>query len=70
MVKYASAHIDGVESELVVQYSHSAQANPDTINEVRRILLEHLAQVRAEEAASAPAPPVRRAHGPVTAPPP
>lgn len=42
VVAYDSAHIDGVESELVVTSGHSCQANPHTINEVRRILLEHL----------------------------
>lgn len=42
VVAYESAHIDGVESELVVTSGHSCQANPYTINEVRRILLEHL----------------------------
>ena len=28
MVEYKSAHIDGVESELVVNSGHSAQSNP------------------------------------------
>jgi pimeloyl-ACP methyl ester carboxylesterase len=42
VVKYQSAHIADVESELVVNSSHSAQANPHTIGEVKRILLEHL----------------------------
>ena len=42
IVEYQSAHIDGVESELVVRSGHSCQANPHTIEEVRRILLEHL----------------------------
>jgi pimeloyl-ACP methyl ester carboxylesterase len=42
VVKYTSAHIDGVESELVVRSPHSCQANPRTMDEVRRILLEHL----------------------------
>jgi hypothetical protein len=50
VVKYSSAHIDGVDSELVVRGGHSTQANPVTIGEVRRILLEQLA---------APAPQVR-----------
>jgi pimeloyl-ACP methyl ester carboxylesterase len=44
VVKYESAHIDGVESELVVRSPHSCQDNPHTIAEVRRILLEHLEQ--------------------------
>jgi pimeloyl-ACP methyl ester carboxylesterase len=42
VVKYTSAHIEGVESELVVRSGHSCQGNPATIEEVRRILLEHL----------------------------
>ncbi len=42
IVKYKSAHIEGVESELVVRSAHSCQANPNTIGEVRRILREHL----------------------------
>lgn len=39
VVEYQSAHIDGVESELIVDSSHSAQGNPHTVEEVRRILL-------------------------------
>ncbi|HSV06039.1 MAG TPA: hypothetical protein VLI07_05980 [Candidatus Binatus sp.] len=43
VVEYNSAHIDGVESEVVVTHQvHSCQANPHTIAEVRRILLENL----------------------------
>ena len=41
VVKYSSAHIEGVESELVVRSSHSTQGRPETIEEVRRILLLH-----------------------------
>ena len=41
VVEFKSAHIDGVESELVVRSSHSTQGNPHTIEEVRRILLRH-----------------------------
>jgi pimeloyl-ACP methyl ester carboxylesterase len=43
VVAYASAHVDGVESEFVVRSPHSCQDNPHTIQEVRRILLEHAA---------------------------
>jgi pimeloyl-ACP methyl ester carboxylesterase len=43
MVAYESAHIDGVESEKVVRSSHSTQGHPETIEETRRILREHLA---------------------------
>jgi hypothetical protein len=41
VVEYKSAHIDGVESELVVRSGHSTQSTPETIEEVRRILYEH-----------------------------
>jgi len=41
VVRYTSAHIDGVESELVVRSSHSTQARAETIEEVRRILYQH-----------------------------
>lgn len=42
VVAYRSAHIDGVESELVVRSGHSMQSNPNVVAEVRRILLKHL----------------------------
>jgi pimeloyl-ACP methyl ester carboxylesterase len=41
VVKYQSAHIEGVESELIVHDVHSTQANPHTIEEVSRILHLH-----------------------------
>jgi hypothetical protein len=41
VVEYKSAHIDGTESELIVRSGHSTQAEPATIEEVRRILYEH-----------------------------
>jgi len=41
VVKYSSAHIDGVESEKIVRSGHSMQGNPETIQEVKRILFEH-----------------------------
>ncbi len=42
VVSYRSAHIDGVASELVVHWGHSTQDHPQAIEEVRRILLQHL----------------------------
>ncbi len=43
VVEYSSAHIEPVESELVVRpSSHSTQGNPHTIEEVRRILRLHM----------------------------
>jgi len=45
VVTYASAHLDGVESEFIVRDQHSCQGNPLVIEEVRRILLAHLASI-------------------------
>jgi hypothetical protein len=42
VVAYDSASMEGVASELVVRSGHSTQGEPATIEEVRRILLEHL----------------------------
>ena len=42
VVKYSSAHITPVESELIVKSNHSTQGNPHTIEEVRRILRLHM----------------------------
>ena len=43
VVEYKSAHIDGVESELVIEHQdHSTQSNPLAVREVHRILLEQL----------------------------
>jgi hypothetical protein len=41
VVAYKSAHIDGVQSELIVRSGHSVQSNPQAVQEVRRILLLH-----------------------------
>jgi pimeloyl-ACP methyl ester carboxylesterase len=43
VVAYESAHLDGVASEKVVHSGHSTQSEPDTIQEVRRILRAHVA---------------------------
>jgi len=42
VVKYSSAHIDGVASEKVVRSGHSTQGNPETIQEIKRILFERV----------------------------
>lgn len=42
VVAYESAHIEGVQSEKVVRSVHSTQSHPETIEEVRRILREHI----------------------------
>jgi hypothetical protein len=46
VVKYTSAHVDYVESELVVRSFHSCQDKPPTIEELRRILHLHLEQLK------------------------
>jgi hypothetical protein len=44
VVTFQSARLDGVESKLVIPFAdHSVQGHPLTIEEVRRILLEHAA---------------------------
>jgi pimeloyl-ACP methyl ester carboxylesterase len=43
VVSYWSSHLDGAQSELVVNANHSAQCNPDAIAEVKRILRMNLA---------------------------
>ena len=45
VVAYRSAHLAGVESELVVESGHSLQDHPETVEEVRRILLYHARNV-------------------------
>ena len=42
VVEYSSAHLDGMASEFIVRSDHSSQLNPLAIDEVRRILVEHL----------------------------
>ena len=65
VVEYKSAHIDGVESELVVEdQGHSTQGNPLAVREVRRILNEELARgtppPAIHTADAAPAPVLRQ----------
>jgi pimeloyl-ACP methyl ester carboxylesterase len=47
LVEYSSAHVDYAESEYIVRSFHSCQDKPPTIEEVRRILYEHLASLPA-----------------------
>ncbi len=42
VVSYRSARLDGTSSELIVRSGHSTHGEPAAIEEVRRILLEHL----------------------------
>jgi hypothetical protein len=43
VVPYASAHLDGAQSERVVRSDHSVQETPEAILELRRILRLHMA---------------------------
>jgi len=52
VVSYQSAHLDGVDSELVVISGHSSQSNPIVVEEIRRILIEHLGDTVLEEEAA------------------
>ena len=45
VVSYRSAHVDEAVSELIVRSGHSVQGNPEAIEEIRRILLQHLGTV-------------------------
>lgn len=40
VVKYTSAHVDGVASEKIVLSGDSTQGHPETIQEIKRILFE------------------------------
>lgn len=54
VVAYESAHLDGVATEVVVRSAHSCQGHPGTVEEMRRILREHVGEVRAAPAEQAP----------------
>lgn len=45
VVQYTSAHLEGMESEFIVNSDHSSQLHPLAIDEVRRILVEHLSDL-------------------------
>ncbi|MFC5050847.1 esterase/lipase family protein [Rubritalea spongiae] len=42
VVPYWSSHLKGAESELIVPSGHSSHRNPEAVEEMRRILHEHL----------------------------
>ena len=49
VVDFASAHMDDVESEIMVEARHQdIHQTPRATLEVRRILIEHLAEARSE----------------------
>jgi hypothetical protein len=57
VVRFESAHIDGVESELVVRSGHSVQSHPETLREVRRILILHAEETCRERGIGCAEPP-------------
>ncbi|HMP01551.1 MAG TPA: hypothetical protein PKC45_03515 [Gemmatales bacterium] len=58
VVPYESAHMPEAASELVVTADHmTVHQHPLAVQEVRRILLEHLAQLKRAEVVPASAPP-------------
>lgn len=55
IVAYTSAHLDNVESEVVVDAYHTTiHAHPLTVLEVRRVLLDHLRELDAGSVARLP----------------
>jgi pimeloyl-ACP methyl ester carboxylesterase len=54
VVKYSSSHLEGVDSEYIVRSGHTVQSNPYAIEEVRRILLLHAADVCSRIACGTP----------------
>jgi pimeloyl-ACP methyl ester carboxylesterase len=56
VVEYQSAHLDGMASEFIVRSGHSCQGHPLVIEEVRRILMEHLGVEVEGPKAPEPAP--------------
>jgi len=56
VVPYRSSHLDGVASEKLVRSDHSVQKSPEAIQEVRRVLIEHLVKVRPAAGTPTPAP--------------
>jgi pimeloyl-ACP methyl ester carboxylesterase len=59
VVRYESAHIEGVQSELIVRSGHSVQANPQTVLEVHRILLLHAEEACRKKGIGCREPPAR-----------
>ncbi|PAO90368.1 alpha/beta hydrolase [Stutzerimonas stutzeri] len=56
VVPYASSHLAGADSELVVPSWHSVQETPQAIIEIRRVLHEHLTGLASPKVATVRAP--------------
>ena len=48
LVSYESAHVDYARSEFIVRNFHTCLDNPATIEEVRRILHQHLEELKTK----------------------
>jgi hypothetical protein len=57
VVRFTSARIEGMASELIVRSGHSVQGHPETVLEIRRILLEHAGQTCREQSVGCAPPP-------------
>ena len=68
VVPYTSSHIDWAASELIVTGDHGCQDSPETIRELRRILLIHLEEVDREVPAEDPRGRVRTGRSPGSSP--
>jgi hypothetical protein len=44
VVRYTSSHLEGAVTETIVESGHNAHNHPQAILEIRRILLQHLAE--------------------------
>jgi pimeloyl-ACP methyl ester carboxylesterase len=42
VVAYASSHLDGAESEVIIRFGHETFLHPDAVTEIKRILHAHL----------------------------
>jgi pimeloyl-ACP methyl ester carboxylesterase len=70
LVPYKSAHLDGVDSEIIVPAGHTRlHQHPRAVIEVGRILMEHLQEIQARTA-SVPPPRLDRVTGGAAAVPP
>jgi hypothetical protein len=48
VVPFTSSHLEGAQSELIVPSGHPAHTNPLAVEEIKRILYLHLAQLEAQ----------------------
>jgi hypothetical protein len=54
VVPYWSSHLDSAQSELIVPTGHGAMEHPKSVEEIRRILLEQIDAIKANERGKVP----------------